>query len=33
MYGKVRAVPQTEDTPFHPRSPMPSQRCSRFGRP
>ena len=21
MYGKVRAVPQTEDTPFHPRSP------------
>ena len=21
MYGKVRAVPQSEDTPFHPRSP------------
>jgi len=21
MHGKVRAVPQTEDTPFHPRSP------------
>ena len=21
MYGKVRATPQTEDTPFHPRSP------------
>ena len=21
MFGKVRAVPQTEDTPFHPRSP------------
>src|SRR5574341_993053 len=21
MYGKVRAVPQTEDTPFYPRSP------------
>jgi GDPmannose 4,6-dehydratase len=21
MYGKVREVPQTEDTPFHPRSP------------
>jgi len=21
MYGKVRAVPQTEETPFHPRSP------------
>ena len=21
MYGKVHAVPQTEDTPFHPRSP------------
>ena len=21
MFGKVRAIPQTEDTPFHPRSP------------
>src|SRR3546814_9307734 len=21
MYGKVHAVPQTEETPFHPRSP------------
>jgi hypothetical protein len=21
LYGKVRAVPQNEDTPFHPRSP------------
>ena len=27
MFGKVRAVPQTEETPFHPRSPYGVAKC------
>jgi GDPmannose 4,6-dehydratase len=30
MYGKVRAVPQTEDTPFHPRSPYAVAKVFAF---
>ncbi len=30
MYGKVHAVPQTEDTPFHPRSPYAVAKVFAF---
>ena len=30
MYGKVRQVPQTEETPFHPRSPYGVSKCYGF---
>lgn len=30
MFGKVRAVPQTEDTPFHPRSPYGISKVAGF---
>ena len=30
MFGKVREVPQTEDTPFHPRSPYGISKVAGF---
>jgi len=30
MYGKVREIPQTEDTPFHPRSPYGAAKVYAF---
>src|SRR5687767_6887457 len=30
MFGKVRATPQTEDTPFHPRSPYGISKVAGF---
>ena len=30
MFGKVRQVPQTEDTPFHPRSPYGISKVAGF---
>jgi len=30
MFGKVREVPQTEDTPFHPRSAYGISKCAGF---
>jgi GDPmannose 4,6-dehydratase len=30
MFGKVRAVPQTEETPFHPRSPYGISKVAGF---
>ena len=31
MYGKVREIPQTEETPFYPRSPYGARRSMRIG--
>jgi len=31
LYGLVRETPQTESTPFYPRSPMPRPNCTPTG--
>ena len=31
LYGKAQEVPQTENTPFYPRSPTLLQKCMRIG--
>ena len=33
MYGRVREVPQTEMTPFYPRSPYGVSKCSAITSP
>lgn len=30
LYGKVHAIPQNEDTPFHPRSPYAVAKLCGF---